>query len=242
MERGKKRGFSSHFGVGVAIEVHSGLVIDYEVLSNYCHGCAIMPLRKSGDLLNEWKQNHKLECQKNFEGSSGAMEVEAGIRIFSRSIDKYKFRYMCMLSDGDSKTFSKLTEMSIYGEKKEIQKLECVNHIQKRMGTALRKLVSEQKARKETISGKGKLTNALIDKLQTYYGLAIKRNPGEVDQMYSSIWATFLHMSSTDEDPRHKHCPQGEDSWCFYQKSVAKKNSQIAMTNIRICPGIYVLR
>ena len=77
--------------------------------------------------------------------------------------------------------------MLIYGEEKEIQKLECVNHVQKRIGRDLRKLVSEQKARKDTISGKGKLTNAHIDKLQTYYGLAIKTNPGEVTKMHNSI-------------------------------------------------------
>ena len=33
----RKRGFSSNYGVGVWIDVLTGLVIDYEVLSLYCH-------------------------------------------------------------------------------------------------------------------------------------------------------------------------------------------------------------
>ena len=34
-----KRGFTSQYGVGVAIDILTGLVIDYEVMSLYCHGC-----------------------------------------------------------------------------------------------------------------------------------------------------------------------------------------------------------
>ena len=37
----QKRGFSSHHGAGVAIEVQTGLVIDFEVLSTYCHSCSL---------------------------------------------------------------------------------------------------------------------------------------------------------------------------------------------------------
>lgn len=41
----QKRGFSSHYGIGVCINILTGLVIDYEVLSSYCHACA---LKKKG--------------------------------------------------------------------------------------------------------------------------------------------------------------------------------------------------
>ena len=37
----QKRGLTSHHGVGVIIEVQTGLVVDYEVLSNYCHALAL---------------------------------------------------------------------------------------------------------------------------------------------------------------------------------------------------------
>ena len=42
------------------------------------------------------------------------------------------------------------------------------------MGTALRTIVATAKAQKESISGKGKLTEMKIKKMQNYYGRAIK--------------------------------------------------------------------
>lgn len=36
-----KRGFTSKYGIGVCIDVLTGLVIDFEVLSSYCHACAL---------------------------------------------------------------------------------------------------------------------------------------------------------------------------------------------------------
>ena len=66
-----------------------------------------------------------------------------------------------MLCDGDSKSFDAICEAKVYGEV-EVTKEDCVNHISKRMGTALRRLSVEAKAQGSSISGKGKLTNAKI--------------------------------------------------------------------------------
>lgn len=56
--------------------------------------------------------------------------------------------------------------------------MECVGHIQKRMGSRLRKLCKDMKGVKLTdnkvIRGKGRLTDDTIEKLQNYYGLAIR--------------------------------------------------------------------
>lgn len=57
-----------------------------------------------------------------------------------------------------------------------------------------------------TLSGKGKLTGKVIDKLTVYYGLAIRRNctgTDAVQKMKNAIWATFFHYSSTDKKPQH---------------------------------------
>ncbi|GFU03601.1 uncharacterized protein TNCV_2896991 [Trichonephila clavipes] len=51
----------------------------------------------------------------------------------------------------------------IYG-KNTVAKYECIGHIQKRVGTKLRKLKSKRK----DLGGRGKLTDAFIDKLQNY--------------------------------------------------------------------------
>ena len=72
-----------------------------------------------------------------------------------------------------------------------ITKKECVEHVQKRVGTALRKLKNEKKG----LGGKGKLTDAMIDRLQNYYGIAIGSNVGDLAQMKKAIHASLLHCA-----------------------------------------------
>ena len=66
----------------------------------------------------------------------------------------------------------------------EVTKLECVGHIQKRMGTGLRKLKKEKR-----LGGKVKLTDALIDSMQMYYGKAICENKGCAEEMQKATLA-----------------------------------------------------
>ena len=106
--------------------------------------------------------------------------------------------------------------MKPYGQKV-IKKFECVGHVQKRMGSALRKLKSSRGRTKlsdgKTIGGRGRLAGELIDKLQVYYGLAIRRNKSSIDDMRKEIWAGLYHVSSTDEKPQHRYC---DETWCKF--------------------------
>ena len=52
-------------------------------------------------------------------------------------------RYTSIISNGDNKTWGALIQMKVYGDDTEINKLECVNYIHKRMGTGLRNLVKK---------------------------------------------------------------------------------------------------
>lgn len=74
-----KRGFTSKYGIGCVVEVITGLVIDFEVISKYCRGCQtkMSQLGEDSDKYEEWVLKHWLTCQANFEGPSPAMEVEA---------------------------------------------------------------------------------------------------------------------------------------------------------------------
>ncbi|CAN7995809.1 unnamed protein product, partial [Ixodes hexagonus] len=100
-----------------------------------------------------------------------------------------------------------------YGDSVEISKLECIGHVEKRMGTRLRRLKKENKVGKlsdgKGLSARGRLTDAVMDKLQTYFGLAIRRNVGNLEEMRKAVWATYFHLSSTDNDPCHGLCPKG---------------------------------
>lgn len=93
-----KRGFTSNYGVGVVIELHTGLVIDYCVLSKYSHTCAITK-RELGEDSQEfsfWFEGHKPDCSINYKGSSPAMEVHAAELLWWKSLE-YNFRYTTLL-------------------------------------------------------------------------------------------------------------------------------------------------
>ena len=128
-----QRGFVSKYGGVPVIHYSSGLVLDYEVLSKYCAVCN----SHKDDESDAWYAAHENECQKNYEGSSPAMEVEGWKRLFRRSVEKGNFRYTKIVSDGDSKAFNAVKGAEIDGEV-EITKEECINHVAKRMGKALR--------------------------------------------------------------------------------------------------------
>ncbi|GFT57004.1 transposable element Tcb1 transposase [Trichonephila clavipes] len=52
-----------------------------------------------------------------------------------------------------------------------------------------------------------RLTDAEIDKLQRYYGLAVRNNTDIINSMKRAIWATYFHKASTDARPQHGLCP-----------------------------------
>ncbi|GFV12804.1 uncharacterized protein TNCV_3172951 [Trichonephila clavipes] len=72
------------------------------------------------------------------------------------------------------------------------------------MGTRLRRLKTKMRGQKlsdgKPLCGRNRLTEAETDRLQAYYGLAIRRNLSSVKDMQQAIWAIFLHKLSTDEN------------------------------------------
>lgn len=62
--------------------------------------------------------------------------------------------------------FKAVCESKLYGKKLVVEKEECIQHVQKRIGTCLRNLV-------KPIGGRGRLIAKMIDKLSTSYGKAI---------------------------------------------------------------------
>ena len=98
-----------------------------------------------------------------------------------------------------------------------VEKFECVGHIQKRFGNRLRKKKKEVKG----LGGKKRLTDEIIDRLQNYFGIAIRTNIGDLSGMKSAIAAVLFHVASTKEKPWHVHCPDGEASWCGFKRDIA---------------------
>ncbi|GFV68278.1 uncharacterized protein TNCV_1875601 [Trichonephila clavipes] len=92
--------------------------------------------------------------------------------------------------------------------------MQYVGHVQKRMGCRLRKLKALWGEKKlfngKTIGEKGRLTDAVISKLTTFCGNAIRANSQNVNEMRQAVWAVWAHISSTDDEPKHWFYPKGK--------------------------------
>ncbi|GBO37263.1 hypothetical protein AVEN_261938-1 [Araneus ventricosus] len=146
--------------------------------------------------------------------------------FFRRSVAQRGVRYLFYIGDGDASTFKDVCEGKPYGINTAIEKVECVGHVQKRMGTRLRRLKKDMKRKKladrKTIGGRERLTDELMKKLATYYGNAIRKNKNNLFSMRKDIWTIWMHFVSTDADLQHHFCPTGENSWCKYNQAKFK--------------------
>ena len=217
------RGFSSINGVVTCM--YGNKCIDYDVRSKHCMGCARWRQQnKNTAEYVEWKSKHV--CPANHSGSSSSMEAAGALNIFKRSVENYNLQYVNYLGDGDSSSFATVQEAQPYGPDIVINKLECIGHIQKRIGSRLRDLKIRYKGQKLTdgksISGKGRLTDAAINKLQNYFGIAVRENLDSIYSMKKCILASLFHNSSIEDERRHRFCPRSKDSWCSWQKEKAE--------------------
>ncbi|XP_071574866.1 uncharacterized protein [Temnothorax nylanderi] len=209
-----RRGFSSLFGIVTVIGHYTSKVLDTLVKSSFCKLCVINKNKMTDTEFDTWFSEHEDDCQANHKGSAGAMEVQGMLEMFARAENLHDAKYSNYIGDGDTKTFKALLQQD-----QEVSKKECINHVQKRMGSRLRKVKKTNK--KVGGRGPGKLTDKLINELTIYYGLAIRRNSCDVDAMRNDVWATFFHKISTDEEPQHENCPSGPNSWCKWRQAEA---------------------
>ena len=133
------------------------------------------------------------------------MEITGSTRIFKRSMEKNSLSYSEYYGDGDSKSFTKVKDTY---EGLTVKKLECVGHVKKRLGTrlralkrkkkgiyiALKKIASKEKkvVEKNTFN---KLTYAIIDKLQNYYGSSGRSNSNDFGWYAESYSCNIISCS-----------------------------------------------
>lgn len=225
------RGFSSKCGVVSVIGCTSGKVLDIGVKSKSCKSCDWWDKKdKNSKECKQWKDSHLGECTLTHEGSSGSIEPKVGVEVFSRSVDKHKLRYTRFIGDGDTNSFKTVSESKPYGDIN-VEKVECVGHVQKRMGSRLRKLKSNLVGKNlsdgKKISGKGRLTDKIIDEIQTYYGNAIRANKQDLEGMRKAIWAIYFHKLSSDKKSYHELC---SEHWCKYKRA-EKDNVKLSHDN-----------
>ena len=95
----------------------------------------------------------------------------------------------------------------------------------------------------------GRLTRPTIDKLQKYYGNAIRRCVDKkaktkqeienaVKKMQCAVKSVLYHsVKIEDEKKRHQYCPGGENSWCSYKRDkAAGSNAQFVNKSHHLDP------
>ena len=173
----QKRGHASKHGVVFVVSVATGEVLDHSVKSLFCHQCTLRQNdNKNLDKFKRLYEEHSPNCSINLGGSSGAMECDAAVEIWLRSIETRSLRYTTFVGDGDSSCFGKVREASTnkYGNSYRVEKEEYVGHIRKRMGTGLREFKRKRSGQKladgKGVGGMGRLTLAAMDRMQNNYG------------------------------------------------------------------------
>ena len=216
----QKRGYSSLNGFVTIISKTNGNCIDYRILSKKSKSCEYWNPHKGFSKYMMFKDNHV--CSINHKGSSGSMEAKSIVECFQFSIEARKLRYVRYIGDDDSSSYPAILAANPYPGQT-VKKGKCVGHVQKRMGTRLRNLKKctnkNDLEDKKSLGGKGRLTEKEINKIQNYYGIAIRQNIDNLYQMRKNILAVLHHSCVADlSDARHILCPKTKDSWCKYQR------------------------
>ena len=73
------------------------------------------------------------------------MDAEGVCHLYEHSLRKHGMRYIPFVGDGDSKCYASVTKSEPYGPGVFIPKEDCIGHVTKRMGTALRKVLTDYK-------------------------------------------------------------------------------------------------
>ena len=123
------------------------------------------------------------------------MEKDGSGEIFLRSTEIRRLRYTTFVGDGDSSSFGAVANAvnRKYGDKYPVEKEDCIGHIQKRLGAALRSYKNKKRgvllSHGKGVGGSGRLTDPVIDRMQTAYGYAIRKDTGGPEASCKVIWA-----------------------------------------------------
>ena len=100
------------------------------------------------------------------------------------------------MGDGDASSLKEVVKSNPYSEFDIVPgRVECVGHVQNRLGTRLLKIVMEYKGAATPLSGKGKLTEKIINSSQNFYVIAIRQNIGNLSEMKKAVGAILWHCT-----------------------------------------------
>ena len=165
----QRRGHSLLNGVVTVISADTRNCFESCIMSKHCDACNYWEDKKNSesDKYDNFMPTHK--CNINHIGSAGSVE-ESGLKVcFMTSIKTNKLQYTDYIGDWDSKSYNDIYHADPY-RGIVVNKLECIGHIQKRVGTRLRNLKAANTktvlSDRKKLSGQGRLTEKIINKLQ----------------------------------------------------------------------------
>ena len=221
------RGHYSNQGFCAAIEIDTGLVLDYQLYERVCNKCIRWTEEKKAEHTEDYEEfwaRHQSECPANFKGSSQSMESAGALEIWARSISKNQLAYTTYIGDGDSSSFKRLSESNPYDSLKLVRKEECLGHTQKRLKGQLKKPSTKQLVSKPIGPTK-------LERVAHFYGLVIVQNRGKSpEEIQKALYVLADHLVEN-----HDNCPHTRDSWCYMGKNIAevKDDDTIAPVNLR---------
>ena len=92
----------------------------------------------------------------------------------------------------------------------------------------------EKSKKDENKKSIAKLTHKQINKLQNYYGIAVRQYTGNnVYELKKAIGAILYHLSEADlDDMQHQFCPQHPETWCAYQLDILHNKNNYSLKNL----------
>ena len=157
---GKSGGAFSRYCFAAAISVHTGKVISYGIASNSCNQCSEYSNRSREQKISlqdyeEWKLIHQPVCPAKYSQFASVQLESALAPAVVRSALNIGVVFSGIVTDGDNKTHESLRKENVYEHLgiHEIERLECLDHVAKRMKinlcNAQEKLLKSKRTEKE---------------------------------------------------------------------------------------------
>lgn len=207
-KRSYRKNYSALSGAAAIVGQHTGKVLFMDVKNKYCRTC-----NQHEDNKTEIPPH---DCNRNFEGSSSAMEAALVCEGFKSSVNQHGLRYLTVIADGDSSVYKTLIDEKPY-QHRHIEKIECKNHLLRNFRN---KIEDEHKSIQKNPALK-KYLKTNLDRIRKDVASAIKFRVQQNKDGLTMETETIENIKADIENVLHHVC--GDHSKCpAYIKSHCK--------------------
>jgi hypothetical protein len=187
-KRGSGRSYDSLTDVGTMIGNETGKVVGYGVRSKHCRVCDVA---KAKGL-----EPSSHDCQRNWSGSSKAMEPDAAVSIV-QEIEQQGIDVATLIMDDDATTIARLRKAVSH----DITKWSDTGHTKKHVQNALYTIAKNHK----------QLTAGVIKAILRWFSYAMAQNKGNAHAFKMTVNQIVPHAFGD-----HENCV--EHTWCTYSE------------------------